>query len=165
MRRRPTARVLLLDAQDRILLMRGRFEGARDEERFWFTIGGGIEPGENLMQAAAREIREETGLTDAVLGPLVWVREAVVPAMDTREPLLFQESYVVARSAGGAPSRAGWQPLEQRLVDDIRWWTLGEIAVSRELIYPHGLAELLPEILAGRFPASPRVIGARPGDA
>jgi 8-oxo-dGTP pyrophosphatase MutT (NUDIX family) len=155
MRRRPTARVLLLDAHDRILLMRGRFEGAPEAERFWFTVGGGIEPGESLIQAAAREIREETGLTDAV----------VVPAMDTREPLLFQESYLVARSVGGAPSREGWQALERRLVDDIRWWTLGEIAVSRELIYPLGLAELLPEILAGRFPAPPRVLGARPGDA
>ncbi|HEY3696993.1 NUDIX domain-containing protein [Phenylobacterium sp.] len=107
MRRRLTARVLLFDPLDRILLMRGRFEGAPDAERFWFTVGGGVEPGESLMQAAAREIAEETGLADVVLGPVVWLREAVMPDMDTQKPLLCQESYVVARSAGGAPSRGG----------------------------------------------------------
>jgi hypothetical protein len=48
-------------------------------------------------------------------------------------------------------------------VDDIRWWTLAEIAASREAIYPEGLADLLPEILTGRFPAPPRVIGAPSG--
>jgi 8-oxo-dGTP pyrophosphatase MutT (NUDIX family) len=165
MRRRPTARVLLFDQRDRLLLLRGRLAGAPDAERFWFTVGGGVEPGETVMQAAAREIREETGLADAVLGPVVWVREAVIPAMDTREPLLFEESYVVARSAGGAPSREGWNPLERRLVDDIRWWTLTEIASSPETIHPERLADLLPEILAGDFPTPPRTIGASSGPA
>jgi 8-oxo-dGTP pyrophosphatase MutT (NUDIX family) len=157
--------VLLLDQRDRLLLLRGRLEGAPDAERFWFTVGGGVEPGETVLEAAAREIREETGLMDAVLGPVVWLREAVIPAMDTREPLLFQESYVVARSLGGAPNRDGWNDLERRLVDDIRWWSLAEIGSSAERIYPEGLADLLPEILAGNFPATPKVIGAPSGSA
>jgi hypothetical protein len=38
------------------------------------------------------------------------------------------------------------------LVDDIRWWSLGELALSQEAIYPRGLARILPRILAGEPP-------------
>ena len=42
--------------------------------RFWFPIGGEIEPGEEFMDAAIRELKEETGLEqqDVVFGPKVW---------------------------------------------------------------------------------------------
>jgi len=165
MRVRDTARVLLLDPQGRILLMRGRLAGAPDGERFWFTVGGGVEPGETVEQAAAREVLEETGIADARLGPVVWLREGVVPHMETGEPLLFRERYLVATSGGGEPDRSGWNDLERRLVDAIRWWTLAEIAASRERIYPEGLAGLLPEILAGQYPEAPIWIGRPPTGA
>jgi 8-oxo-dGTP pyrophosphatase MutT (NUDIX family) len=150
MRRRVTARVLLLDLQDRILLLRGRFDGA--SAPFWFTVGGGVEAGETIAEAAAREVVEETGFSDVVLGPMVWRRDSVIPAMDTREPMLFEESYFLARTEGGAPSRAAWTAIEQRLVDDIRWWSLDELASSQEAVYPRGLARILPRILAGEPP-------------
>lgn len=162
MRSRDTARVLLLDPAGRILLMRGRLAGAPDGDRFWFTIGGGMRPGESVLQAAGREIREETGIAQVRLGPVVWLREAVIPHMETGELLLFRERYVVAHCAGEAPDRAGWDDLEKRLVDDIRWWTLADIMLSRETIYPEGLAQLLPEIIDGRLPSPPRVITTVP---
>ena len=52
---RPTARVVLLDARDRLLLMKGRLPGAGGEWA-WFTVGGGVEPCETVLQAASREI-------------------------------------------------------------------------------------------------------------
>ncbi len=42
---RPTARVLLFDDQDRVLLFRG-LDPAEPDIRFRFPPGGGIEPGE-----------------------------------------------------------------------------------------------------------------------
>jgi 8-oxo-dGTP pyrophosphatase MutT (NUDIX family) len=149
---RPTARVLLLDRADRILLMRGRLPGAQAADSFWFTVGGGMEPGETLAEAVAREIHEETGIRDFELGPVVWVREGVL-AMP--EPMLFKERYVVARCDAAELSRDGWQALERELVDDIRWWTLAELLMATERVYPPGIETLLPDVLAGRFPAEP----------
>ena len=63
---RPTARVLLLDDQDRVLLFCGQ-DATNPSMRFWFPAGGGIEPGETAEEAARREVLEETGFADLVL--------------------------------------------------------------------------------------------------
>ena len=157
MRERLTARVLLFDRDGRILLMKGRLPSGPDQPAAWFTVGGGAEPGESVLEAAAREIREETGFTDAELGPMVWRREGPLH-LANGERVLFKEHYVVARCAGGEPSRAGWDEVERALVDDIRWWTLADLRGCEEMVHPVGLVDLLPDILAGRYPAEPREI-------
>ncbi len=157
MRERLTARVVLFDPQDRVLLMKGRAFNAPGAPAVWFTVGGGVEPGETILEAAARELVEETGFTDAELGAVVWYREALLH--DARgEPVLFKESYVVARCAGGEPCRDGWQELERAMVDDMRWWSAGEMrAAAHETFYPERFADLLGE-LGGPPPAEPRVL-------
>jgi 8-oxo-dGTP pyrophosphatase MutT (NUDIX family) len=67
---RPAARVLLIDEQQRVLLLRAKV-GADD---VWMTPGGALEPGETAEQAALRELREETGIESAELSPCVWTR-------------------------------------------------------------------------------------------
>lgn len=157
---RPTARVLLLDARDRILLMRGRLPGRPDGPGAWFTVGGGVEPGETYLDAAVREIREETGIAAFELGPVVWLREG---PLDIPHPVIMVEQYIVARCEGAEPHRGGWQALEHELIDDIRWWTLAELGATADLVFPPGLADLLPEILAGAYPAEPlRIPWAHP---
>ena len=157
MRERPTARVVLLDLKDRILLMKGRLPSDPGAPGAWFTIGGGIEPGESVHQAAAREIVEETGFIDATLGPQVWCGEILL-SDEKGQPVLFKDSYVLARCAGGPVSRAGWQAIERALIDDIRWWTLDELAACADVVYPAGLAGLLRDLLADGPPTPPRVI-------
>ena len=65
---RPAARVLLLDAKDRLLLFRWK------PPNVWITPGGGLEVRETYEKAALRELWEETGLAGVALGPWVWSR-------------------------------------------------------------------------------------------
>jgi 8-oxo-dGTP pyrophosphatase MutT (NUDIX family) len=145
MRERPTARVLLFDSQRRILLMKGRLPGDPAAPGVWFTIGGGVEPGETLAEAAAREIFEETGFLDATLGPLAWFEEVVLS--DRVGPLLFKNHYLIARCAGGTPSREGWRTLEREFIDDMRWWRLHELAKCQEPIFPPDLTDKIAQAL------------------
>jgi 8-oxo-dGTP pyrophosphatase MutT (NUDIX family) len=160
MRERQTARVVLLDPDDRILLLKGRLPSAPEGPSFWYTVGGGIEAGESLMEAAAREVAEETGLADAVLGPVLWRDEVALHDIEG-ELRLFRQHYILARTAGGPLSRAGWLPYEHALADDLRWWTLAELRLTDDTVYPEGLADLLADVLAGRIPPEP-VLLARP---
>lgn len=55
----PCAGAVVRDERGRLLLVRRGFEPARGT---WSLPGGRIEPGETPAEAAAREVREETGL-------------------------------------------------------------------------------------------------------
>ena len=152
MRERLTARILLLDPDGRILLMKGRLPSAPNAPGAWFTVGGGVEPGETLGEAALREIREETGFCDAQVEPVLWEGEQIHHDRKGR-PVRVLERFMVARCAGGEPGRDGWQALEREFVDDIRWWTQAELAACAEPVFPADLAQRLAEVLAAEGPS------------
>lgn len=56
----------LVTHEDKILLVHHLRPGIHD---FWVAPGGGVEGGETLEQAAAREVLEETGLTVNIIRP------------------------------------------------------------------------------------------------
>jgi 8-oxo-dGTP pyrophosphatase MutT (NUDIX family) len=69
--RRRGVRALIVDPADRVLLVRF----ADEFGDWWSTPGGGVDPGESDVDALARELKEEVGLVDFELGPLIWMRE------------------------------------------------------------------------------------------
>ncbi|MGH2533101.1 MAG: NUDIX domain-containing protein [Thermomicrobiales bacterium] len=81
---RPTARVILLDHEGRVLLFQLADPNVAEPDSpheslrrglFWCTPGGGVEPGETHEEAARRELWKETGITNVQLGPRVFTRE------------------------------------------------------------------------------------------
>ncbi|HWB34731.1 MAG TPA: NUDIX domain-containing protein, partial [Rugosimonospora sp.] len=60
--RRRSARVLLVDRDDKILLFANVDPVLAPAGHVWITPGGGVERRESLPVAASRELREETGL-------------------------------------------------------------------------------------------------------
>lgn len=163
MQTRPTVRILFLDAEGRLLLMRahdpdvGDHEGRVSDTTYWFTIGGGIEPGEDPAAAALREIGEETGHTKVRLGPPVWYRECVLTVKG--EKRLFEETYFLAWTEETELSSENWTALERAVIKDMKWWDMDELMASEEIFYPLCLKEHLTPLLNGEYPAGTITIG------
>ena len=157
LRQRPTVRVILISPAGRVLLIRYQDRRTEQEPIFWLTPGGGVDPGETLTQAAQRELLEETGVTDAELGPIVWYDEPTVTYMGERFQIL--QSYFVAHCDGETLSSAGWTELEREVIREMRWCAPDELAGFSERIYPSRIAELLPDLIARRYPAEPIRLG------
>ncbi|WP_353944968.1 NUDIX hydrolase [Streptomyces sp. HUAS MG91] len=160
--RRKVARVVLLDPDNRILLLHGH-EPDDPADDWWFTPGGGLEGDETRAQAALRELAEETGMTDVELGPVLWERSCSFPFAGRRWDQ--DEWYFLARTrrptaseAGPMINETGLTDLERRSVVGARWWTYRELAEAHETVYPTRLAELLNRLLVEGPPSRPLVL-------
>jgi 8-oxo-dGTP pyrophosphatase MutT (NUDIX family) len=149
---RPASRVLLIDEQDRLLLLCARL--SRGD--VWITPGGGLDPGESPEAGALRELWEETGVQDVELGPCVWTRRFVYQwgdhVFDQRDQIF------VVRVVAPEISADHWDAEEQETLVEWRWWTLAELQNADAVFSPGDLPNLLAPILAGDYPASPQAL-------
>ena len=145
---RTSARIVLVDERGFVLLFCGSDPVAESTPRWWFTVGGAVEPEESLREAAVRELAEETGLRVSpadLVGP-VWRRDAVFEFNGSM--IRSREMFFVYRTRRFEPSAAGYTPLERRTIHGHRWCdeaTIAELVDLGETVYPLQLAELLAE--------------------
>lgn len=147
---RDAARVLLLDAADRVLLV----AHAPDQQRtVWTAPGGGLTPEESHAAAAARELREEIGV-DAELGPWIWSRRVT---FTFRGCTIDQaERWFLARVESADAEDA---PLDDPGAVSARWWHATELATTDAQLAPEALPHHLERLLAQGPPAEPVDVG------
>ncbi len=153
MRMRESARALIIDPDDRVLLVHFDWPGLELADGFWANPGGGIEPGETRLDAIQRELREETGLVVDVLGPEVWTKTAIFEMSDWDGQIDHIHLYRVDHFEP-APEMTPEQ-LAAEHVHEVRWWSPDEIAAGTARFAPHALAELLGDLRTHGIPETP----------
>jgi len=150
---RRAGRVIVLDPDDRVLLL--RYDQDPPTGRHWATPGGGLDPGESYAAAASRELAEETGWDDITLQGEIHQHTRLIMHGDRtirqHERLFLARTDQVRRELGDVAAMhagdgiAAW-----------RWWTLAELDATAELVWPAGLATLIRGTLAAenRRPAT-----------
>jgi len=139
---RTTARVLPVSPDDRVLLLQDQ-DPARPGVLRWGTIGGGVDPGETLVQAAVREMFEETGIViepGLLNGP---VHEDSRPFSYGGVDYLGHSVFFAVPLAADTPvSFEHLEPVEVGIVVAARWWAPHDLASAGGMI-----ADDLPDIM------------------
>ena len=158
-----SVRIILINPKNEIALVcaddphmrsaNGKYAG-----RFWFLPGGKIEPNETSTEAIYRELHEETGLNpqDLAIGPQVW--EGTVHLLKNGQPWNIQQYFFVVYTQKQSLAFYHLDSWESKCLEKLAWFSLDAIKHSTEIIYPIGLAELLPNILQKNFPEHPLLI-------
>jgi 8-oxo-dGTP pyrophosphatase MutT (NUDIX family) len=129
--RRQAARAVVLDLDDRVLLLQARDPVEPSKGEWWELPGGGVEGGESTAAAAARELFEETGLDRVEVGDCVWRHQARFTFAGFRFDQ--QEHIHVARWSGrgeaspGAYRPGGLESMEALAFKSVRWWPLADL--------------------------------------
>lgn len=148
---RSAVRLVVLDAQDRVLLLHTHDPDHPDLGSWWELPGGGIDPGETYLDAAIRELREETGMLahPSQVGQPTWRRRASFRHRQRRH--LQTEVIVTVRLLVCGPDVDESRRLDYEREDyfGFRWWPTPEILSSAQRFYPGRLPTLLGAFLDG----------------
>jgi 8-oxo-dGTP pyrophosphatase MutT (NUDIX family) len=131
-RPRQAGRAILRDEAGRVLLI----YFVLPNMRFWATPGGGVEPGETLLQAAQRELMEELGIAVALDGPV----HTATGIFEFEGEMIENTDTFFLGSWSGMPQLSGVTANESAALQEARWWTLEEMETTPEDIFPRDLA-------------------------
>ena len=136
-RRHAARAVLLCEPDNRVLLLSYLFP--HRAEPIWLLPGGGIEPDESAVDAVRREVEEETGLTARdVTGP-IWRRQHTFryngDVYEQSETIFLVRTPLFDPSSRGNPAE-----LEAEWFQGFKWWSVAELAASRERLVPASIA-------------------------
>tara|TARA_R110002111_G_scaffold1157_1_gene8164 strand:+ start:24598 stop:25089 length:492 start_codon:yes stop_codon:yes gene_type:complete len=154
MQQRQSARAILLNERDQVLLIQHQDTTPVDPARpellcYWATPGGGIEAGEQPAEALRRELREELALIDVTVGSEVGIRKVELNFPEVGLVLSHETYYVCRISDTPQLNHAGLSDSERRSIKTIRWWSREELQNTNAILRPGAL----PELFENAFPA------------
>ena len=150
--RRRAIRAVLLTPEGRILLM--RIQDPASRRQVWLTPGGAVERGESAEAGLRRELKEETGLQEVRVGPLLWTRTHEFAwngrAISQREEFYLVETALFGPTIEDNPARG-----ERLAFREFRWWSAEDIRNTSEQFAPRRLADLLESLIRTGPPEEP----------
>ena len=140
---REAVRVVLVDTHQRVLLIEGHDPGRPQLGTYWFTPGGGLDPGESPEECATREVLEETGLRleRDQLGRVLRTEHVEFGFEGTT--IRQRQVFYLVQVEPHEVDTTGWTDIERRAQLGTRWWTLDELAKTQETVYPEDVVALV----------------------
>ncbi|MCB9228224.1 MAG: NUDIX domain-containing protein [Deltaproteobacteria bacterium] len=155
-----SVRIVLLNKNNELLLMKAEDPSTTETDGtyngpFWFLVGGEIESGEGVEQAAIRELDEETGLkaTEVTFGPIIWFGEFDLILSGKQRHM--KQKFILAHTTENEINLSGLTESERKVVKCIEWFSLERMRACNDIVYPIGLDEYLEPILANKIPTKP----------
>jgi 8-oxo-dGTP pyrophosphatase MutT (NUDIX family) len=137
-RPRSAGRAILRDGEGRVLLIRFVLPNMT----FWATPGGGVEPGETLLQAANRELQEELGIAVPLEGPV----HVATGIFEFEGELIENTDHFFHGRWSGTPRLSGVTASESAALTEARWWTIADLEATGEDFFPRALVSVLREL-------------------
>ncbi|PKH40986.1 8-oxo-dGTP pyrophosphatase MutT, NUDIX family [Nocardioides alpinus] len=161
---RHSVRAIILAEDHEVLLCRFSLPHPAvpaDSTVVWAAPGGGVEPGEMLLQALRRELHEETGLVVDADPPHVWHQEVVSPGLAEGYDGIVNDYFLVHTARFDPRGALSDDDLAAELISGWRWWRLADIAAhdGPDLFSPRDLAGPLAALIAGDVPCTPVALG------
>lgn len=143
--RRRAARVLVVSPEGEVLMINA-FYPHDPATTYWYTIGGGVDAGESDLDAAVREVWEETGLRidrDQLVGPVH--HDRTVFPFEGRTVDQDQVFFLLVTPRFD-PAPAAFEETEIRTVIEVAWIDPAERERAGETVYPPGLPALVRRV-------------------
>lgn len=162
MRVRESARGIVFNTQGQVLLLECEDAVPVDPRnpdvlRYWVTPGGGLEENESFETALARELWEETGLTDVEIATCVWTRELEFNLPDLGLVRCHERCFLcrTERDVNLDVAQTQMTDSERNIIKETRWWSLDELVASSEIFRPEGFVELVRRLVRDGAPVPP----------
>lgn len=137
---RDAVRVIVISDRGSVLLFRDTDPGLPGSG-WWVTPGGGIDPGESVLDAAVRELAEETGWAAGIeqfAGPAL---SHVVIHGYSDQVLVQREPFYVLRTPQFEVDTTDHTDLEKLTLTGCGWFSVAEL--SELVVWPAVLPDLL----------------------